>query len=85
MGRILERYLEAYPDAKICMIVENTQELLMRLDEGTIDFALVEGFFSEKRVRSPEVIRMKIMLRSVRRIIFFLDSGGIRPAGCREQ
>ena len=47
MGRILERYLEAYPDAKICMIVENTQELLMRLDEGTIDFALVEGFFQK--------------------------------------
>ena len=47
MGRMLERYLRAYPDAKICMIVDNTQELLKRLDEGTIDFALVEGFFQK--------------------------------------
>ena len=47
MGKMLERYLRAYPDAKICMIVENTQELLKRLDEGTIDFALVEGFFQK--------------------------------------
>ena len=47
MGCILERYLREYPEAKICMIVENTQELLKRLDEGTIDFALVEGFFQK--------------------------------------
>ena len=33
MGRILERYLREYPDARICMIVENT--------------ALVEGFFQK--------------------------------------
>ncbi len=47
MGRILEHYLRRYPDAKICMIVDNTQELLRKLDEGIIDFALVEGFFQK--------------------------------------
>ena len=47
MGRILECYLRRYPDAKICMIVDNTQELLRKLDEGIIDFALVEGFFQK--------------------------------------
>lgn len=47
MGRILERYLGKYPDAKICMIVDNTQELLKKLDGGAIDFALVEGFFQK--------------------------------------
>ena len=47
MGKILERYLRQYPDAEIHMIVENTQELLKRLDEGVIDFALVEGFFKK--------------------------------------
>lgn len=47
MGRILERYLREYPDAKICMIVDNTQELLRKLDGGAIDFALVEGFFQK--------------------------------------
>ena len=29
------------------MIVDNTQELLRKLDDGTIDFALVEGFFQK--------------------------------------
>lgn len=47
MGRILETYLQSYPDANIHMVVENTQELLKRLDEGAIDFALVEGFFKK--------------------------------------
>ncbi|HIW43112.1 MAG TPA: LysR family transcriptional regulator [Candidatus Mediterraneibacter vanvlietii] len=47
MGKILENYLKNYPEAGIHMIVENTKELLQRLDEGTIDFALVEGFFKK--------------------------------------
>lgn len=47
MGEILRKYLERYPDADVHMIVENTQELLRRLDEGEIDFALVEGFFQK--------------------------------------
>ncbi len=47
MGRILEKYVRRYPDARIQMIVENTQELLSCLDEGRIDFALVEGFFQK--------------------------------------
>ena len=47
MGKILERYLREHPEAKICMIVDNTQELLRKLDEGAIDFALVEGFFQK--------------------------------------
>lgn len=47
MGGILENYLREYPDADIHMVVENTQELLQRLDDGRIDFALVEGFFKK--------------------------------------
>lgn len=47
MGSILEKYLREYPDADIHMVVENTQELLKRLDDGRIDFALVEGFFKK--------------------------------------
>lgn len=47
MGGILARYLSQYPDADIHMIVENTQELLKCLDAGSIDFALVEGFFKK--------------------------------------
>lgn len=47
MGGILEKYLREYPDADIHMVVENTRELLERLDDGRIDFALVEGFFKK--------------------------------------
>ncbi len=47
MGDILERYLRKYPDAGIHMHVDNTRELLKSLDEGKIDFALVEGFFKK--------------------------------------
>ena len=45
MGSVLEKYLARYPQARIHMEVENTHDLLVRLDEGRIDFALVEGFF----------------------------------------
>lgn len=48
MGSILADYLSRYPEAKIHMIVENTRELLNRLDLGVIDFALVEGFFQKR-------------------------------------
>lgn len=47
MARILERYLVKYPDVKLHMEVANTQELLARLDNGEIDFALVEGFYKK--------------------------------------
>ena len=47
MGKILKKYMDQYPDARIRMVVENTRELLRRLDEGSIDFALVEGFFQK--------------------------------------
>lgn len=52
MGNILERYLRKYPEARIHMEVDNTRELLMRLDEGEIDFALVEGFFKKSEYES---------------------------------
>ena len=46
-GKMIFNYLEMYPNAHIHMIVENTRELLKKLDEGEIDFALVEGFFKK--------------------------------------
>lgn len=47
MGDILSGYVRRYPDSHIQMITGNTQELLRCLDEGRIDFALVEGFFQK--------------------------------------
>lgn len=47
MSKVLERYLLHYPDAQLHMEVANTQTLLERLDNGEIDFALVEGYFNK--------------------------------------
>lgn len=41
----LINFLNKNKNMKITMIVENTSELLSKLDEGSIDFALVEGYF----------------------------------------
>ncbi len=40
-------YLALYPHVSIRVTVANTQELLERLNQGDIDFALVEGFFEK--------------------------------------
>lgn len=47
MSSILERYLKEYPDVHIHMKVANTTELLKCLEEGSLDFALVEGYFKK--------------------------------------
>jgi DNA-binding transcriptional LysR family regulator len=41
----LHNYLNKNKNIKITMIVENTKELLCKLEHGEIDFALVEGYF----------------------------------------
>jgi DNA-binding transcriptional LysR family regulator len=38
-------YLKQHPKATVKMTVANTQKLLKMLDNGDIDFAIVEGFF----------------------------------------
>ena len=69
MGNILERYLRKYPEARIHMEVDNTRELLMRLDEGEIDFALVEGFcspdhqFQKEPVSVEDLFQERLLLR----------------------
>jgi DNA-binding transcriptional LysR family regulator len=41
----LHNYLNRNKNVKITMIVEDTKELLYKLEHGEIDFALVEGYF----------------------------------------
>lgn len=41
----LSDFLKKNQQVRVHMTVDNTQELLALLDEGVIDFALVEGFF----------------------------------------
>ena len=41
----LIQYLANEQDTDICMLVDNTETLLHKIDSGELDFALVEGYF----------------------------------------
>lgn len=45
-------YLKEQPQVSIRMIVANTHELINKLNEGELDFALVEGFFAKNEYDS---------------------------------
>ena len=47
MPAILNRYLDEYPDTDLTMYVRNTQTLLSMLNDGSIDFAIIEGYFDK--------------------------------------
>ena len=49
---LVERFLRQNPDAAFSLTVENTQYLLGALEEGALDFALVEGFFDREKYQS---------------------------------
>lgn len=45
----VQRFLQKHPDARFSLLVENTQILLRELENGRLDFALVEGFFDQEK------------------------------------
>lgn len=51
MPRIIAALLRDYPDLKLHMQVNNTQLLLKKLNDGEINFALLEGFFDKSEYR----------------------------------
>lgn len=48
MPEALMRFLSVYPESAVRMIVADTRELLGKLNEGEIEFAIVEGAFQKK-------------------------------------
>ena len=44
----LHRLLEREPDIQLYMLTANTQELLKLLDQGELDFPIVEGYFDKQ-------------------------------------
>ncbi len=48
MPQALVRFLRVYPETAVRMVVGDTRELLAKLNEGEIEFALVEGFFQKR-------------------------------------
>lgn len=55
---ILEKFYFAEPNCKITMPVENTQHLLEKLDNGEIDFAIIEGYF-DKNIYGHKVLQQE--------------------------
>ena len=47
--RLMAEHLSTHPQAEVALLTGNTRELVRSLEEGTIDFALVEGFFDRQR------------------------------------
>lgn len=45
----VEHFLRAHPEANFSLLVDNTQVLLRALEEGELDFVLIEGFFERSR------------------------------------
>lgn len=45
----VEQFLRSQPEASFSLTVDNTQVLLQALEEGRLDFALVEGYFDRSR------------------------------------
>ena len=45
LPRPLARYHQMYPQAPISLRISNTQSLCRALDQGELDFAIVEGYF----------------------------------------
>lgn len=45
----VEKFLKAHPEANFSLLVDNTEVLLRLLEEGKLDFVLVEGFFERSR------------------------------------
>ena len=56
--RLLAEHLTRHPDERILMRTGNTSELVALIDQGDIDFALVEGSFDRKAFDSA-VLRLK--------------------------
>lgn len=49
IGKYLASYIRKYPETEVKLYIENTEELLKKLDEGEIDFAIVEGYFEKQK------------------------------------
>lgn len=47
MPTLLKSYMQTYPTHEFTMMMDNTQNLLVQLNEGTLDFALIEGYFNK--------------------------------------
>lgn len=55
--RRLARYIKDNPSATVDMTIGNTKSLLKQLDEGTLDFVMLEGYFPKREYESRLISR----------------------------
>ena len=49
IGPQISRFVREHPTTALSLVVDNTQALLQALDQGKLDFALIEGFFDKEK------------------------------------
>ena len=54
------RFLRRHPDCAFSLTVDNTRELLEKLEKGELDFALLEGFFDQGKF-SSHLFRQEVL------------------------
>lgn len=59
--KILEEISKKYPDIDVDFMIKDTQDLLVELQQGNIEFALVEGFFEKTEYESCVFAREKFV------------------------
>lgn len=60
MPPLLCRWMKENPQTRLCMRIQSTSRCLEALDQGEIDFALVEGFF-DKAIYDSRLIKLTHM------------------------
>lgn len=61
MPEILTDYLKEHTDAHISMLVENTDTLMNKLQQGIIDFAFIEGNFHKRDYSHKLLLRERFI------------------------
>ncbi len=61
MPEVLHAFFREHPQISLRMLVENTQKLLQQLQEGTIDFALIEGNFDHAQFEAKLLSRERFV------------------------
>lgn len=60
--RLIERYRASYPDAIISLSVANTEEICRRIAEFDLDYGMVEGQYSDRRLHFDEWMQDELVV-----------------------
>lgn len=64
----LERFILNHPESHIRVEVANTKELLMKLDAGELDFAIIEGEFPKMNMSIFFIVRKNMWQQEIKKL-----------------